>query len=120
MLLGKYTGGYVGVYRQIFKRWLKLKKIVWPEEVQHFNHLFVEKHPEIISGYAIENEMRRYAYLGAVYDERGYREPVTLFGFHDSILLCEPVKVKPSDRDKFFFKQSTKALITLCKSKRTY
>ena len=67
-LAGKYRNGISVAYQEIFNRWLRRKKIAWPDEVKQFNALYEYKHPELIRGPKVTGMMSLYNYLGAVFD----------------------------------------------------
>lgn len=105
-LLGKYYGNKAAIV--IFERYVRMKKIVWPDEVQRFIELWRDKHPEIaIKGFM--NHYGRLDYWGA-YDHNGKINRLfagAFIGNEEGILYGEPFSPKPEDRDKVFFELST-------------
>lgn len=112
-ILHKWTGNHVA--SEFFERYVRMKKIVWPDEAARFLELFTYKHPEI----PVRSFLNRYAfaeYWGAYWHGSGYQDVRRLFagtfyGSDEGILYGDPITPKPKDRNKVFFKRSTELFI---------
>lgn len=106
LLLHRYTT-QVAVFRVVFKRWMRRKKIAWPDEVDAFWELYKTKHPELTSN-AAAHEAWRFGLAGAVLLDDYW--PVRLF--YD-VLDGQPFSPKPAERDKHLFKLAASTLKNL-------
>jgi hypothetical protein len=97
-----YARPFPAAWDRIFKRYVRFKGIVWPDEMDAFSELFKEKHPEFMSSRNIKNDMSEYGYAGCYWDYR-YKRPHRLFGGGNFALFdCYPRSPKPQKRDKVF------------------
>ena len=106
LLLSRYRT-QVAVFRVVFQRWMRRKKIAWPDEVDAFWNLYKTKHLELTSG-AAAREAWIFSQFGAVLLDDGF--PVKLFF---DVLDGQPFSPKADERDKYLFKIAASTLRNL-------
>jgi hypothetical protein len=98
LLLTRY-GAKVAVWEKVFARWMRFKKLAWPDEVEAFWNLYESKHKELFSHPTFHRALLHIEY-GAVH-MAGEHFPRRLFG---DVLSGEPYTPKKNKRQEHFFR----------------
>ncbi|MDE3023154.1 MAG: hypothetical protein KGI54_15110 [Pseudomonadota bacterium] len=102
----KYARGMNDAYDIIFDRFVRMKGILWDDEVRYFKELFEKKHPEIKSKRAYKN--RDENFLGACWNYKWNRS-MPLFG-RDGLFRETPITPKPEKRNKVFLEATEREI----------
>ena len=93
-------GAERSAWRVIMNRYVRMKKIVWPDEFKEFGRLFWEKHPEFRSSRVVSGDISLYSYQGA-YWNKGWVSPVFL-GYSCLFDIEPPSKsILPEEQDTY-------------------
>lgn len=106
-------------YTKVLERYVRMKQIVFPDEMELFYDLFKHKHIEFMHLRRIREEKFRYSYAGACWGYvyiHGEKGVLPLFGQRDALFSSvEPNTPKPEDRMKVILKSAEKEAIYFCK-----
>ena len=116
-LLKSRYGTFNAVYEIVFKRYMRMKKFAWPDEVKHFNSLYKAKHPELFRGNELKRSMNIRSDMGCVYVNKGNGFLIRAFGL-GGIFDDKPYTPKEEHKERDFLRLTAKKMIKDVKTGR--